>query len=168
MCYALWAIKLCLWPPSGGAMSLAEVGNMAALQPFILGGSGCMLPREILVFWGAFRTLVQWDKNEQYITLWQQQLRPIWKCIGGKLYLKNGKNLCQESEFDDDRSGSIVDGAFTMFIESIELVELVSWSESWAFGLEAGIEAEAHRESRMSEASLLVSTSYMSAQGVSQ
>ena len=47
-------------------------------------------------------------------------------CVGGKLYLKNGKNLCQESEFDDDRSGSIVDGAFTMFIESIELVELVS------------------------------------------
>ena len=47
-------------------------------------------------------------------------------CVVGKLYLKNGKNLCQESEFDDDRSGSIVDGAFTMFIESIELVELVS------------------------------------------
>ena len=47
-------------------------------------------------------------------------------CVVGKLYLKNGKNLCQESEFDDDRSGSIVDGVFTMFIESIELVELVS------------------------------------------
>ena len=63
-----------------------------------------------------------------------------------------------ESEFDDDRSRSMVDEAFTMFIGSIELVELVSWSESWAFGLEAVIEAEAHRESRMSEASLLVST----------
>ena len=50
-------------------MSLAEVGNMATLQPFILEGSGCMLPREILVFLGAFRTLVQWDKNEQYIAL---------------------------------------------------------------------------------------------------
>ena len=47
-------------------------------------------------------------------------------CVVGKLYLKNGKNLCQESEFDEDRSGSIVDGAFTMFIESIELVELAS------------------------------------------
>ena len=63
-----------------------------------------------------------------------------------------------ESEFDDDRSGSMVDEAFTMFIESIELAELVSWSESWAFGLEAVIEAEAHKESRMSEASLLAST----------
>ena len=47
-------------------------------------------------------------------------------CVVGKLYLKNGKNLCQESEFDEDSSGSIVDGAFTMFIESIELVELAS------------------------------------------
>jgi len=29
-------------------MSLAEVENMAALQPFTLGGSGGMLPQEIL------------------------------------------------------------------------------------------------------------------------
>ena len=32
----------------GGAISLAEVENMAALQPFTLGGSGDMLPQEIL------------------------------------------------------------------------------------------------------------------------
>ena len=35
-----------------------------------------------------------------------------------------------ESEFDDDRSESMVDEVFTMFIESRELVELVSSSES--------------------------------------
>ena len=32
-----------------GAMSLAEVENMAALQLFTLGGSGGMLPQDILV-----------------------------------------------------------------------------------------------------------------------
>ena len=64
-----------------------------------------------------------------------------------------------ESEFGDyDRFGSVVDETFPAFIESIELVEHASRSESWAFYLEAWIEAEAHRESRMSEASFLVST----------
>ena len=41
----------------GGAMSLAEVENMAALQFLTLGESGAMLPQEILaiyVFRGAF------------------------------------------------------------------------------------------------------------------
>ena len=52
----------------------------------------------------------------------------------------------------------MVDESFPAFIESIELVEHVSESESGAFESEAGIETEAHRESRMSEASLLVST----------
>ena len=39
--------------------------------------------------------------------------------------LKMGESV-SESEFDDDRSRSMVDEAFTMFIGSIELVELVS------------------------------------------
>ena len=33
----------------GGSMSLAEVENMATLQPFTLGRSGEKLPQEILV-----------------------------------------------------------------------------------------------------------------------
>ena len=39
-------------------MSLAEVENMAALQLFTLGGSGGMLPREILVILGVLRRIL--------------------------------------------------------------------------------------------------------------
>ena len=44
--------------PSGGAMSLAQVENMAALQPFTLGVSGGMLPQEILVILGVLRCIL--------------------------------------------------------------------------------------------------------------
>ena len=39
-------------------MSLAEVENMAALHPFTLGGSGSMLPQEILVILGVLRCIL--------------------------------------------------------------------------------------------------------------
>ena len=39
-------------------MSLAEVENMAAQQPFTLGGSGGMLPQDILVILGVLRCIL--------------------------------------------------------------------------------------------------------------
>jgi len=39
-------------------MSLAEVDNMATLQLFTVGGSGGMLPQEILVILGVLRCIV--------------------------------------------------------------------------------------------------------------
>ena len=39
-------------------MSLAEVENMAALQPFTLGVFGGMLPQEILVILGVLRCIL--------------------------------------------------------------------------------------------------------------
>ena len=40
-----------------GAMSLAEVENMAALQSFTLGGSGSMFPHKILAILGVLRCI---------------------------------------------------------------------------------------------------------------
>ena len=42
----------------GGAISLAEVENMATLQLFTLGGSGGMFPQEILVILGVLRSIL--------------------------------------------------------------------------------------------------------------
>ena len=39
-------------------MSLAEVENMAALQPFTLGRSGVMVPQEILVILSVLRCIL--------------------------------------------------------------------------------------------------------------
>ena len=39
-------------------MSLAEVENIPALQPFILGGSGGKLPQEILMISGVLRHIL--------------------------------------------------------------------------------------------------------------
>ena len=41
----------------GGAKLLAEVENMAAMQSFTVGGSGGMLPHEILVILGVLRRI---------------------------------------------------------------------------------------------------------------
>ena len=41
-----------------GAMSLAKVENMGALQLFIVGGSGGMLPYEILLILGVLRSIL--------------------------------------------------------------------------------------------------------------
>jgi len=40
-------------------MSLAEVANMAALQLFTVGGSGGMLPQDILVILGVLRCILR-------------------------------------------------------------------------------------------------------------
>ena len=41
-----------------GANLLAEVENMAALQPFTVGGSGGMLPQTVLVVLGVLRRIL--------------------------------------------------------------------------------------------------------------
>jgi len=81
----------------------------------------------------------------------------------GKSYWKNWEKSVSESEFDDDDKSKCVDEMFAEFILSIELD---SYSESWAFELEARVGAAARRELMMSEASLLVSI--LSAQNVSK
>ena len=42
----------------GGALSLGEVVNMAAQKLFTLGGSGGMLPQEILMSLGVLRRIL--------------------------------------------------------------------------------------------------------------
>ena len=49
-------------------MSLAEVENMAAL-PFTLGGSGCMLPQEILVILGVLSCILRQHTYIPFSTL---------------------------------------------------------------------------------------------------
>ena len=44
--------------PSGEAMSLAKVENMAVLQTFTLGGSGGMLPQDLLIILGVLRRIL--------------------------------------------------------------------------------------------------------------
>ena len=73
------------------------------------------------------KTLVQWDKMTIHNTVTiAAKTNMKTTCVVGKLYFKKWEKSVSESEFDDDRSGSMVDEAFTMFIESKELVELVS------------------------------------------
>ena len=60
----------------GGAMSLAEVENMAALHSFTLGGSGDMLPQEILVILDVLRCILVHSEacREAHIELLEKRL----------------------------------------------------------------------------------------------
>ena len=53
-------------------MLLAEVENMAALQSFILGGSGGMLPKEILIISGVLRHILR--HTEKHTELLEKRL----------------------------------------------------------------------------------------------
>ena len=59
---------------SGGAMSLAEVENMAALQLFTLGGGGVWghAPQEILVSLGSMRCILR--HTEKHTELLEKSL----------------------------------------------------------------------------------------------
>ena len=53
-------------------MSLAEVENMAAQQPFTLGAIGGMLPQEILVILGVLRCILR--HTEKHTELLEKSL----------------------------------------------------------------------------------------------
>ena len=59
-------------------MSLAEVANMAVLQLFTLGGSGDMLPQEILVILGVLRCILR-DTEKHTELLGYCELLKHWK-----------------------------------------------------------------------------------------
>ena len=53
-------------------MSLAEVEIMVALQPFILGGSGGMLPQESFVILGVLKCILR--HTEKHTELLEKRL----------------------------------------------------------------------------------------------